>query len=321
MAWVADYTHRIAPADLRAAGVVGVCRYLSYPVPSGKVIGRAEYDELVAAGFHVVLNWEYDARDWLGGASAGAAHGKEAARQAKALGHPAGRPLPGSADLDMTWAQWTSYGRPYALAYRNAVHDGGYDAGAYGHTDLLGWCYDLGGFGLLWQSMSTAFAAGRNATRSPLAHLWQRRRVTVAGQQVDYNDILQSDWWGASMSTLDTNMPAVQDLLYRVESIHNLKTASGGPSADTNALRLKLQEILLQAQSNGGALSDIRTILGSVTLDSIMLRLDAIEQTVAALATPTVDAAALGAALAGNTAFVDALAGAVATDLAARLAQ
>lgn len=207
MAWVADYTHRIDPAALKAAGVVGVCRYLSYPVPSGKVIGRAEYDELRATGIEVVLNWEFDNTDWLGGAPAGAAHGKEAARLAKALGHPAGSPIPGSADFDMTAGQWSSSCRAYAAAFRDALHAGGYAAAVYGPWDVLSRCRDLGGFAMFWQSMSTAHSGGRNANPWPGAHLRQRFQTSVAGHEVDHNDILRDDWAGDPVGTAQESSP------------------------------------------------------------------------------------------------------------------
>src|SRR5258705_6085761 len=104
MTIVVDYTVRIAPDALHAAGVAGVCRYIC-PPGLAKLIGLTEYRELVGAGISVTLNWEYDARDWLGGASRGASHGTQAVAAARALGYPAGGVIPGSADFDMTRAE------------------------------------------------------------------------------------------------------------------------------------------------------------------------------------------------------------------------
>lgn len=228
MSWVADYTHRIAPSALKGAGVVGVCRYLSYPVPSGKVIGRAEYDELRAAGITVILNWEYDASDWLGGAAKGAAHGAEAVRQAKALGHPAGMPLPGSCDIDMSPGQWSTTGRAYALAYASAVRAGNYLPGVYGPWDVLTWCRDQAGYGWFWQAgMSTAWSGGRNANAWPGAHLRQRYHQTVGGLDTDHNDILRPDWAGDDMAL------SQEDLTNIVNAICNGSTLKGYlPNAD-----------------------------------------------------------------------------------------
>ncbi len=198
-----DYTTRIDPAALKAAGVTDVCRYLSWPYYwagqthsylNPKIIQQAEFDELAAAGIGVTLNWEYDGRDWMSGADGGAAHAAEAVRQAKALGYPAGCAIPGSADFDMTRAQWLSAGRAYGAAYRDGIRAGGYREGVYGSWDVLAWCADELGYRMFWQSMSTAYSGGRNAKAWPFAHLWQRGYKTVGGVTGDRNDILIPDW-------------------------------------------------------------------------------------------------------------------------------
>jgi hypothetical protein len=191
---VLDYTARIAPAALKAAGVVGVCRYLKPDSVPEYRIGVAEYRELVGAGIDVTLNWEFDAYDWLGGAGRGQAHGEDAVRQARALGYPAGRVIVGSADFDMTLGQWGTSAASYARAFATAVRAGGYRPGVYGPWDVLGWVKAAGLMDAFWQSMSKAFSAGRNATAWPGAHLWQQGYRTVAGQQTDWNEILIPNW-------------------------------------------------------------------------------------------------------------------------------
>jgi hypothetical protein len=208
--WVADYTRRIAPSALKAAGVVGVCRYMATHSSIGKIIGRAEYEELGEAGLDVVLNWEQAANDWLGGARSGHAHGAAAVAFVRAMGHPTGRPLPGSADFDMRLTEWNSSGRAYAVAYRDTVRDGGYVPGVYGAYDLLTWCRDLGGYGMFWQSMSTGWSGGRNKSLWPGVHLRQRfSAVTIAGQEVDKNDIHRSDW-AMQREEVPDDMDAIQ---------------------------------------------------------------------------------------------------------------
>lgn len=184
-------------AAMRAAGVTGLSRYLSWADKRDtlhKVIHRPEYDALRADGFDVLLNWEYSARDWMGGASAGKAHAAEAVRQAKALGYPVGCAIPGSADFNMTSAEWGSAGRAYAQAYAAGIKAGGYIAGVYGPWDVLTWCQQLGGFGMFWQSMSTAWSGGRNAKLWPGAHLRQRRQTYIGGVDCDINDVIQADY-------------------------------------------------------------------------------------------------------------------------------
>jgi hypothetical protein len=203
MAWVADYTDRIAPTALRAAGVVGVCRYVSRS--SWKVIGQAEYNELIRAGFGVVLNFEDEAAGWLGGASAGRADAEYAVSAARALGYPAGSPIPSSADFDMSATQWNSAARAYATAYRDRLRQLGYRPGVYGPWDVLGWCKSVG-YDWFWQAgMATAWSDGRNAHLWPGAYLWQRYPTTIAGASVDHNDILRRDWDGMALTAEEHN--------------------------------------------------------------------------------------------------------------------
>src|SRR5262245_2366708 len=169
------------PVDaMRGAGVTGVIRYLSLPQANTvwKRILAPEYTALRAAGFPVLLNWEYAAQDWLGGAAAGAAHAAESVRQARGMGYPAGCVIAGSCDFNISQAQWQSVGWLYAGAFAAGVRSGGYLPGVYGPYDVLTWCRDLGGFTMFWQAgMSTSWSGGRNANPWPGAHLRQRGHV------------------------------------------------------------------------------------------------------------------------------------------------
>lgn len=201
MGIVLDYTSRISPVALRAAGVVGVCRYLSPIIEKTKWkrITQSEYDELERNGIPVTLNWEYDARDWLGGANVGKSHGEQAVAQARALGYPAGRVIVGSADFDMTRSQWNNGGAQYARAFAKAVRDGGYRPGVYGPWDVLQWVHDEGIMDAFWQAgMSTAWSGGRNRNPWPGAHIRQRGHKTVGGADTDWNEILVEPLWGAA---------------------------------------------------------------------------------------------------------------------------
>lgn len=191
-----DYTARIPPAALHAAGVSDVCRYLCYlPVGDWKVITKGEYDELVRAGIGVTLNWELAATDWAHGESTGHAHGTEAVRMAKALGYPAGCTIIGSADFDMDRSTWDNTARFYCRGFSNAIRGGGYRPGVYGPWDVLTWVRDSGLMDVFWQAgMSTAWSGGRNRNAWPGTHLRQRRHITVAGQDCDANDIHIPTW-------------------------------------------------------------------------------------------------------------------------------
>lgn len=195
MSVVLDYTTRIDPHSLIAAGAIGVSRYLSFAGLT-KVIHQPEYDELVASGLDVTLNWEYRGLDWMGGASAATVHAQEAVRQARTLGYPKGKVIPGSADFDMTLSDWNSAGKFYAGTYAQEIRNGGYRPGVYGPWDVLQWVKDAGYMDAFWQSMSTAHSGGRNAKPWPGAHLRQRAHLTVGGTDTDYSDILIQPLWG-----------------------------------------------------------------------------------------------------------------------------
>lgn len=208
MSFVIDCIRSPSTDAMRAAGVTGVSRYLSWQDRDslGKVIHPAEYDRLRADGFGVLLNWEYSATDWLGGAPAGTAHGIEAVRQARALGHPTGTAIPGSADFDMSLAQWNGMARFYAKAYSDALRSSGYRPGVYGPWDVLTWCRDAGYMEVFWQAgMSTAWSGGRNRDLWPGAHLRQRRQIFIGGVDCDLNDIIQPDYGQAGVSDMEQN--------------------------------------------------------------------------------------------------------------------
>src|SRR5258706_14278809 len=114
-----DYSYGRPNLDqLWNGGYRFVSRYLSWinPTTVGKVINKAEATALLDHGFKVFLNWEYDARDALGGGSAGSQHATEAVNQAKNLGYPKGATLYFSVDFDVTPAQ-----KPVMNAYLAAA--------------------------------------------------------------------------------------------------------------------------------------------------------------------------------------------------------
>jgi hypothetical protein len=233
-----DYTRRIDPAALKAAGVTICCRYLSWlhfwggTTHTGinpKIIQKPEFDELTAAGIWVILNWEFDEYDWLGGAAAGTAHAAEAVNQARALGYPAGAPIVGSADFNMSRAQWDSAGKAYASAFVQTLTAAGYRAGVYGPWDVLAWCAtEVPGFSVFWQAgMSTSWSSGRNANPWPGAHLRQRAHLTVGGVQGDRNDILKEPI-GMALTQADYNAIAAAIWNYKVGG-------TGGPAGAAGA--------------------------------------------------------------------------------------
>lgn len=208
-----DYTTRIAPAALRAAGVTDVCRYLSWPhywagrthtEVNPKIIGQTEFAELLDAGVGVTLNWEYAAVDWASGTSGAQAHAAEAVRQAEELGYPRGCTIVGSADFNMSREQWLSNARAYAITWRDRIDAAGYRPGVYGPYDVLTWCRDEVGIDMWWQAgMSTSWSAGRNAKPWPGVHLRQRGHLVVGGVDADWNEIAVPDWGQYRKDTAD----------------------------------------------------------------------------------------------------------------------
>jgi hypothetical protein len=206
MSIVLDCTQSPSVEAIKAAGAVAVSRYLSWEYRWGgtthsyinpKVIQKPEYDHLASNGIGVVLNWEFDARDWLGGADRGHEHATEAVRQAKMLGCPPnqGAAILGSADFDMTWGQWTSAGQAYATAFAAVVRGAGYLTGPYGPWDVLEWVHNASLGDIFWQAgMSWAWSAGRNRDVHPVATLFQQKHLTVGGIDCDVDVILKPDF-------------------------------------------------------------------------------------------------------------------------------
>lgn len=121
---------RVSGAQLRAAGVRGVSRYISDST-SGKNITQAEYNDLRANGIEIVLNWENTNQDYNGGRSRGIVYGQRARAMARALGHPDERPIIASIDTSVPPASL-----PGAIDYIAGFDDG---AGAGG--DFRQGCY------------------------------------------------------------------------------------------------------------------------------------------------------------------------------------
>jgi hypothetical protein len=125
----------------------------------------------------------------------------------------------------MTAAQWDTHGKAYAVAYRDALHAGGYTAGVYGPWDVLTWCRDLGGYVMFWQSMSIGFSAKRNKNPFPGAHLIQRFGAATGGLDADHNEIRRSDW--ADPTSEDDMALDADDIQYQLERVPAVAVAGG----------------------------------------------------------------------------------------------
>lgn len=132
-----DYVSGPTPAQLKAAGMTFVCRYLSSGYENGdpnkpvnpKDLTAAEAAGLHKAGINIVLVFETTATRALAGKAAGKSDYVSARKQATALGCPTSVPIYFAVDFDM---QPSEAGK--VIAYFNGASsvDGAASVGVYG---------------------------------------------------------------------------------------------------------------------------------------------------------------------------------------------
>lgn len=167
---------------LRAAGFEFAVRYLSYESPPpGKVLTATEARAISAAGLGVVLVWEWQTIDALGGYAAGVQHAEVAAGQARTIGAPADVVIYFAVDFDPHPTQWSLI-RAYfegvcsVIPYRRV--------GVYGGIRTIAFCHDHSLAAWFWQTYAWSGGAWH-----PAAHARQvRNGVTIAGATVDLNE-------------------------------------------------------------------------------------------------------------------------------------
>lgn len=188
---VVDYSYSRPNLDqLKAQGVVGVMRYLSYP--SGKVITASERDAILSRGLMLGLNWEYTNRDIH--IDNGIQHAKEALRQARALNYPKGSAIYFSCgDHDLVPSEAPAL-RVYLKNCR-VVLGSEYKVGLYGGKYPLNIGFNENLIDVGWHSCASHgyFMNGPPypANKHPKASLYQKPPLDqrVAGGTVDFNDI------------------------------------------------------------------------------------------------------------------------------------
>lgn len=154
------------PHNIRAAGYIGVMRYLSGGYP-GKDLSRAEAEQYHAAGLGIGLVWETTARRALSGTAAGHDDALRANEEADRLGMPADCPIFYAVDFDATPGQVQAY---LAAAH----HDSHRPAGAYGSLSIT---RAARGFGLRYTWQTCAWSRGKV---DPGCNLYQRISATRA---------------------------------------------------------------------------------------------------------------------------------------------
>lgn len=170
------------PGWLREHGFSFVVRYLSW-LPNSKVISKAEFDGLRAAGVDVVLNWEFDTSDFAGGWDNGVSCASEAMRQAQALG---AWPCP------IYFSKDTNTGASQADAdFLNGAASviGRERVGIYGSRGMVLWALGNGLARYGWQNV------WGSPPWEPSAHLWQvTYNDDVGFGGVDRNQATQADF-------------------------------------------------------------------------------------------------------------------------------
>lgn len=177
---------RPGPSALKKAGAKFVCRYLSHDT-SGKSLTRAEADQLSRAGIWLVVVWESTASRALAGRAAGIADATEAARQARACGMPADRPIYFAVDFDASSAQQTAIN---AYLDGAAAVIGRARVGLYGGYGPVKRAFDAGKIRWGWQTY--AWSGGRWDKRAQLQQYSNGHVVNGVG--VDYDRAVHSDY-------------------------------------------------------------------------------------------------------------------------------
>ena len=175
-----------SPAAIKAAGYVGVVRYVGTPGHS-KNLTRTEAQAMAAAGVPIALVYESTAGWILGGFQAGAGAARAALADAAACGVTV-RCVYFAADIDVTSAA--------QMAAIEKALDGAAGVlgrervGVYGEADVIDAC--LGGGYAVWGWQTRAWSGGRLSDR---AHLLQQiGYVYPGGVQADRNTVLRPDW-------------------------------------------------------------------------------------------------------------------------------
>jgi hypothetical protein len=185
-----DYAGGLPGGAAIAAGGYGfVCRYLSdggSALP-GKLLTVGEYADLQAHQVAVVVTWETTSDRMLDGYTTGSDDAGLAEETARAVGHPADRPIYFSCDFDAAPSDQAAIDE-YLAGAADVI--GSERTGVYGSYYVVQRCLDNESARWAWQT--AAWSGGLTESR---AHLYQRiDTVTVGGVDCDVNEALQIDF-------------------------------------------------------------------------------------------------------------------------------
>jgi hypothetical protein len=165
-----DYSSaRPDPAAIRAAGYLGVMRYLApdNPLTHSKILFKDEATTLLDAGLGVGLVWEWTAGRAAAGYDAGVADSSAAELQAEALGFPPHLPIFFAVDFGTSPSVVLPYFQGIASLAVNPV-------GVYGSLQVVEGILSSGYATFAWQTCGWSGLAV-----SPRANLYQRLHATV----------------------------------------------------------------------------------------------------------------------------------------------
>jgi len=201
MAFGLDYVSGPPIADMQAAKVAFVCRYLSEvnPATQVKLLMPQEARALSAAGISIVSNYEWYANRPLEGYVAGVQDAQIAASQHKACGGPVDRPIYFSVDADVAPVDVAKYFEGIASVLGKGR------VGAYGSYRVLEYLFNMGLISWGWQTY--AWSAG---AWEPRAHIQQYLNgVSFSGHSVDYNRSVMPDFGQWRTAMIDLSNPTV----------------------------------------------------------------------------------------------------------------
>lgn len=261
-----DYTARIPPAALKAAGCSVAFRYVMPQTPYWvKALRNAEAQELLAAGIPIVSNFESSANREDGGAQAGHDDAVTLVADWKALGAPSGLIGWFSADWDVQPSEI-----PAVLAYLNAaasVLGGKKYVGCYGGLRAVSAAMDAGFGG--WQTV--AWSDGKWDPRA--AARQTGRQLMVGGVQVDENVIINLAALGAwGGPTTGGSMSTGSDVWgFKNPNLDPIDMRQRLVNAETAAEQARDQANALKAELDGvnGKLDQVLSKLGSLSTGGV----------------------------------------------------
>jgi hypothetical protein len=197
---------RPGAAALKKAGVKFVVRYVSHDT-TGKNLSASEARALSDAGLWIAVVWESTASRALAGRSAGVADATEAAKQAKACGMPAGRPIYFAVDFDATSGQ-----QDEIHAYLDGVAGvlGRGAVGLYAGYGPIKRAFDAKKITFGWQTY--AWSGGNWDSRAQLQQYSNGH--DVGGVDCDYDRAMKADYgqWRVGVNPAPTPAAGDDDL-------------------------------------------------------------------------------------------------------------